>query len=97
MATTKRNTNKHNRIITLGEVTNEHICDTIEQIYEINNEDKNKEADKREPIKLILNSPGGDVYDGIGLIDVIEQSETPIHIYIPKPNRYSCFNCKQTI
>ena len=35
MATTKRNTNKHNRIITLGEVTNEHICDAIEQIYSL--------------------------------------------------------------
>lgn len=81
----KRNSNKQDRdgrIITLGEITNENICDAIEAIYEVNEEDKNKEASKRVPIKLILNSPGGDVYDGIGLIDVIEQSETPIHIYV---------------
>lgn len=80
--TTKRNTDKQSRIITLGEITNEHICDAIEQIYEINEEDTKKGSDKRDPIKLILNSPGGDVYDGIGLIDVIEQSKTPIHIYV---------------
>ena len=83
MATTsKRNSNKQSRIITLGEITNENICNAIEAIYEVNNEDKSKEADKREPIKLILNSPGGEVYDGIGIVDVIEQSLTPIHIYV---------------
>jgi len=82
MATTKRNSDKRCRVLVLGEITNENICEAMEAIYEINNEDKNKEADKREPIKLILNSPGGDVYDGIGLIDIIEQSVTPIHIYV---------------
>lgn len=82
MANSKRKSDKQSRIITLGEITNEDICDALEMLYEINSEDKNKEADRREPIKLILNSPGGDVYDGIGLIDAIEQSETPVHIYI---------------
>lgn len=80
--TSRRSSNKHTRIITLGEITNESVCDAIGEIYEINNEDKNKESDKREPIKLILNSPGGEVYDGIGIVDVIEQSVTPIHIYV---------------
>lgn len=83
MANSKRKSDKEDsRIIALGEITNESICDVLEQIYEINEEDKNKEASKRDPIKLILNCPGGDVYDGIGLIDAIEQSETPIHIYV---------------
>lgn len=82
MANSKRKSDKQSRIITLGEITNEDICDALEMLYEINSEDKNKEADRREPIKLILNSPGGDVYDGIGLVDAIEQSETPVHIYV---------------
>ena len=83
MANSKRKSDKENsRIVALGEITNESICEILEQIYEINEEDKNKEVSKRDPIKLILNSPGGDVYDGIGLIDAIEQSETPIHIYV---------------
>jgi ATP-dependent Clp protease protease subunit len=82
MASTKRNSSKLSRIIQLGEINNENICDAIELIYEVNEEDKNKDADKREPIKLILVSPGGDIYEGMGIIDVIEQSTTPIHIYI---------------
>lgn len=82
MANSKRKSDKQSRIITLGEITNENICDALEMLYEINNEDKNKDPDRREPIKLILSSPGGDVYDGIGLIDAIEESETPVHIYI---------------
>jgi len=83
MPVPKRKSDKQSsRIVTLGEITNENICDALEQIYEINEDDKNKESTKRDPIKLILNSPGGDVYDGIGLIDAIEQSETPIHMYI---------------
>ena len=82
MANSKRSSNKQGRIVTLGEITNENVCEAIEAIYEINNEDKNKDADKREPIKLILNSPGGEVYDGIGIVDVIENSTTPIHIYV---------------
>ena len=82
MATSKRSSDKQGRIITLGEITNENICDAIEAIYEVNEEDKSKEADKRDPIKLILSSPGGDVYDGIGIVDVIENSITPIHIYV---------------
>ena len=82
MAASKRSSNRQSRIITLGEITNGNICEAIESIYEVNNEDKNKDSDKREPIKLILNSPGGEVYDGIGIVDVIEQSLTPVHIYV---------------
>ena len=32
-------------------------------------------------IKLIINSLGGSIYDGFGLIGVIENSKTPIHTY----------------
>ena len=70
------------RVITLGEIDNENACEVIGLIYEINVEDKNKAEENREPIKLILNSPGGDVYDGMGIVDAIEQSITPIHMYI---------------
>jgi ATP-dependent Clp protease protease subunit len=70
------------RVITLGEINNENACEVIGLIYEINTEDKNKAEENREPIKLILNSSGGDVYDGMGIVDAIEQSVTPIHMYI---------------
>lgn len=71
-----------NRVFALGEIKNETICELIEFIYVINNEDIKKPYGKRTPIKLILNSSGGSVYDGFALIDVIELSKTPIHIYI---------------
>ena len=70
------------RIITLGEINNESACEVIGLINEINREDKNKAEENREPIKLILNSPGGNVYDGMGIIDAIQNSTTPIHIYV---------------
>ena len=70
------------RIITLGDITNESACEVVGLIYEINNEDKNKAEENRDPIKFILNSPGGNVYDGMGIIDAIETSITPIHMYI---------------
>lgn len=79
MATARKDTN---RVISLGDINNENACDTIRRIYEINHEDRNKDPDKRDPIKLILTSPGGSVYDGLGIIDAIELSQTPIHMYI---------------
>lgn len=69
------------RVVTLGEVDNESACKVIGLIYEINDEDLEKEKD-RKPIKLIINSPGGDVYEGIGIIDAIKNSKTPIHVYV---------------
>lgn len=35
----------------------------------------------RKPIKLYINSFGGSIYDMWSLIDIIENSETPIHTY----------------
>ena len=70
------------RVITLGEINNETACEAIGLIHEINNEDKNKAVENRDPIKFILNSPGGTVYDGMGIVDAIQNSSTPIHMYI---------------
>jgi len=65
-----------NRIITLGEITQENVNDIIGLIYEINEEDIKKT--QVEPIKLIINSFGGEVYSGLALIDAIDNSRTPI-------------------
>lgn len=32
-----------------------------------------------KPIRLFINSFGGSVYDGLALVDVIQQSDTPVH------------------
>jgi ATP-dependent Clp protease protease subunit len=64
------------RVITLGEITQENVNDIINLIYEINEEDIKKT--QVEPIKLIINSFGGEVYSGLALIDTIDNSRTPI-------------------
>ena len=70
------------RIIVLGEIDDENVNYAISQIWELNLEDFKKTVDKRDPIQLILNSPGGHVYFGFGLVDCIEASQTPIHITV---------------
>lgn len=72
------------RIIVLGEIDDENVNDAIQQIYEFNQIDNitKKDGEEREPIQLIINSPGGHVYYGFGLIDCIELSTTPIYIVV---------------
>ena len=65
------------RIITLGDIECETVNEIIQDIYEINEEDAKKQT--VEPIKLIINSFGGEVFSGLALIDVIDTSQTPIH------------------
>ena len=43
------------RVLTLGEIENDIACELIGLIYEINDEDKNKETNKREPNIFIIN------------------------------------------
>ena len=65
------------RIITLGEIDTVTVNEIIQDIYEINDEDAKKQT--VDPIKLIINSFGGEVFSGLALIDVIDNSQTPIH------------------
>jgi ATP-dependent Clp protease protease subunit len=73
----KRDFQKLNRIITLGEIDSESVNDIIQLIYEINDEDIRKT--QVEPIQLIINSLGGEIYSGLALIDVMENSQIPIY------------------
>lgn len=82
MVLSKKELVPSSRIVTLGEITNESAGYVIENIYQINEEDELSPDSTRLPIKLILNSSGGDVYDGMGIIDTIEQSITPVHIIV---------------
>ena len=52
-----------------------------EHILDFNRMDDDAEIkpEEREPIRLYINSPGGDVTEGFALIDVMEISETPIY------------------
>jgi ATP-dependent Clp protease protease subunit len=68
-----------NRIITLGDIDEENANDIIQFIHEINYLDAEKTESKRDPITIIVNSYGGDMYRGFGVVDAIKDSVTPVH------------------
>ncbi len=51
----------------------------MEYIIEINRMDDGVEPEKRDPIRLYINSPGGEPAEGFALISVMELSKTPIY------------------
>lgn len=59
--------------------------DIMQYISDINEYDDDCEENiveyERKPIKLIVNSFGGSVYDGFALVGIIENSRTPIYTY----------------
>jgi len=75
----KKPTPPPNRSISLSEVTLQSSNEIIRFIYDINNEDKNLDPDQRSPIKIIINSDGGDVYSGFGIVEAIQNSQTPVY------------------
>jgi len=64
------------KILYLDDNEDNAVDEVIKSILEINEYDKHS-----SPIKLYINSSGGDVYPFLGLIDVIITSKTPIHTY----------------
>jgi ATP-dependent Clp protease protease subunit len=77
--------NNSRNIVLSSDITASSVADIIESILDINTLDDEFEEDlqdyEREPIKLVVNSFGGSVYDGFALIAAIEHSKTPIHGY----------------
>lgn len=49
-----------------------------EYILDYNRLDEGLSPEERKPIRLYINSPGGDVVEGFALIDAIELSQTPV-------------------
>ena len=74
---------QYRKILLSNDIKPETVKSIIETIMDINHDDDLKEADykdwDRKPIKLFINSYGGNVYDGLALVDVIKQSKTPVH------------------
>ena len=68
-----------NRILVLNDEVNENIIeDFLMYIIKWNKEDKNLPPENRTPIKFMISSPGGNVFDANILVDVILQSKTPV-------------------
>jgi len=66
-------------IVLSGEIDESSVKDAIQTISFINEIDNGK--DEVEPIKLIVNSLGGNILDGFALIGVIENSFVPVYTY----------------
>ena len=70
---------RQDRILYLDEDVDDHILHTlILQIAKINGEDLMTPVEERVPITLIVNSAGGNAFIGMALVNVIQNSKTPI-------------------
>ena len=60
---------------------NDHLSSIgqmVKFIFDCNREDQDLPINERKPIKIYINSPGGDLGEGFSLISAIELSKTPI-------------------
>lgn len=55
--------------------------DIVHHIIQYNRDDEDIPVEKRKPIKLYINSPGGNTYEGFAIIDAIQLSKTPVYTY----------------
>lgn len=66
-------------------VTAESVKDIILGINEANKYDDENSRSRiayiRQPIKLIIDSFGGEIYSGMALVNTIDTSTTPVHTY----------------
>lgn len=66
-------------LILNNEINDDLVEDITFYIIQWNREDKNLPKNSRKPIKLFINSPGGDVFSAMNLIDIMLSSATPIY------------------
>lgn len=71
--------NLDRRIYINGEIDSGVIDIAAYQIMRFNRMDKGLPYEERKPIRLYINSPGGIVSDGYGLISTIINSKTPVY------------------
>lgn len=67
------------RLYINGEIDETVIDSIVYHILRFNRLDKGLPREERMPIILYLNSPGGTVTEGYGVIDAIMQSNTPVY------------------
>lgn len=69
---------EEDRIFWLDNAVGDCATDLIKMIIRCNKEDKGLKADVRKPIKIFIDSPGGDVTFMWSIIRAIEISKTPV-------------------
>lgn len=71
--------NLEQRILVFNDEVNEVVIENyILYILKWNREDQDIPVEKRKPITLYINSPGGSTISGFNMVDVILASKTPI-------------------
>ncbi len=70
---------ENRRLYLNGEIDGNVIDNIVYYIMRYNRIDKGISISERKPIILYINSPGGSVVDGYGVIDTILFSETPVY------------------
>lgn len=71
---------RQTRRLYLNSEIDETVIDSlVYMIMKYNREDKGKPREEREPIIIYINSRGGSVQDGYGLIDAMINSITPVY------------------
>ena len=60
-----------------GDLSN--LGQIVKFIFDCNREDNGLPLAERKPIKIYINSPGGDLNEGLPLISAIELSKTPVY------------------
>lgn len=70
---------KQRKLFLNADVDQFSVFDIVKHIMQFNKEDKGIPVDNRKPILLYITSNGGEVDAGFELIDVIQNSETPVY------------------
>lgn len=70
---------KQRKLFLNADVDQFSVFDIVKHIMQFNKEDKGVPVDNRKPILLYVTSNGGEVDAGFELIDVIQNSETPVY------------------
>ena len=69
---------EQDRVFWLNEQVEMCAEDLIKMILRCNREDKGKPVEERKPIKIFIDSPGGDVTFMFSIISLIDISKTPV-------------------
>lgn len=73
-----------NRTIWLDRELDAEGSEIVKKIMRWNTEDKDMElpVEQRKPIRVVLMSPGGDIYAMLAILDAIMLSQTPVYTYV---------------
>lgn len=70
---------KERKLVINEDINQYSVSDAIANILKFNKQDKGKPVEERQPILLTITSNGGSVTAGFELIDIIQNSKTPVY------------------